>query len=211
MKTIIFFIFFGLSFFVNQDIALSQCKVVFCTCCEENLQFAVYPAGGGSAIATFWTDDHGCSIGNGINFSNGQSYQVVQIWPACDNNTSVYFTACVCGEDTLLVKLPCCLGGDGDKTNKDSNPVHFKLNQNFPNPFNPSTKIDFQVPAESSVKITVYDITGKVVDVILNTVVPAGNHNVIWNTNGKNLSSGVYFYKLESGSYSEEKKMLLIK
>jgi len=88
-------------------------------------------------------------------------------------------------------------------------PAKFSLNQNYPNPFNPSTKIDFEIPADGNVKLSVYDNSGKLVSVITNGFKAAGYYTVDFNAS--NLSSGVYFYKLESNTLSKVMKMSIIK
>jgi hypothetical protein len=88
-------------------------------------------------------------------------------------------------------------------------PTEYNLGQNFPNPFNPSTNIQFSVPKTEYVSIKVYDIIGNEVATLINQEVRPGNHQVQFNAN--KLSSGIYFYQLITGSYSETKKMNLIK
>ncbi len=88
-------------------------------------------------------------------------------------------------------------------------PDGFELKQNFPNPFNPSTKIRFALPANSNVILTVMDINGKVVAELYNGALKAGSYE--YDFNAKNLSSGIYFYKLSADNYSEVRKMSLIK
>lgn len=83
------------------------------------------------------------------------------------------------------------------------------LFQNFPNPFNPVTKINFVIPKQSKVKITVYDALGKVVREILNKELTPGEYEIEFN--GTNLSTGLYFYKLESDNFKEVKRMMLLK
>ena len=88
-------------------------------------------------------------------------------------------------------------------------PDKFSLFEAYPNPFNPSTTISFELPTNSDVKISIYDISGKHVETIVNNKMQAGAHEVTWNASA--YSSGVYIYKIESESYSETKKMILIK
>jgi hypothetical protein len=90
-----------------------------------------------------------------------------------------------------------------------SNPVKFSLSQNYPNPFNPVTKIDFTLPVNSNVKIIVYDITGKVINTLVNEAKTAGFHTVVFNAS--NLSSGVYFYSMTTESFKDIKKLTVIK
>ncbi|HPS64027.1 MAG TPA: S8/S53 family peptidase [Ignavibacteria bacterium] len=88
-------------------------------------------------------------------------------------------------------------------------PTVYNLFNNYPNPFNPSTKIKFALPSKDFVSLKVYDITGKLVSTLVNSAMEAGNYNVEFNA--ANLSSGIYFYKLETAGYSNVKKMILIK
>lgn len=88
-------------------------------------------------------------------------------------------------------------------------PNKFVLGQNYPNPFNPATKISFSLPQAGNVKMSVYDVLGNEIAVLVNEVKPAGNYSVTFE--GTGLSSGIYFYKIESGDFSQTKKMLLVK
>ena len=88
-------------------------------------------------------------------------------------------------------------------------PTEFALGQNYPNPFNPATKIKYSVPQNSLVTIAVYDLTGQEVALLLNEVKEAGNYEI--NFDASQLSSGVYFYKMSSNSFSQVKKMSILK
>jgi hypothetical protein len=88
-------------------------------------------------------------------------------------------------------------------------PVEITLNQNYPNPFNPSTSIRFSLPASDMVTIQVYSITGQLIATLLNETRSAGFHTV--NFDATNLSSGIYVYRLTTGTQSLTKKMLLMK
>jgi photosystem II stability/assembly factor-like uncharacterized protein len=88
-------------------------------------------------------------------------------------------------------------------------PEKFNLSQNYPNPFNPATKISFAVPQAQNVKLAVYDMTGKEVALLVNGNLSAGTYEYTYEA--KNLNSGVYFYRLTAGNYTETKKMSLIK
>jgi hypothetical protein len=87
--------------------------------------------------------------------------------------------------------------------------ANYKLYQNYPNPFNPSTTIEFDLPKASDIRIEVYKITGQKVQTLLNEKLSVGNHKVEFNA--QNLSSGVYFYRIEAGEYEEVRKMILLK
>jgi len=86
---------------------------------------------------------------------------------------------------------------------------NFTLSNNYPNPFNPSTKIEYSLPTNEYVSLKVYDIIGREVATLINKQQSAGNHDVHFNAS--NLTSGVYFYKIEAGSFASVKKMLLLK
>ncbi len=88
-------------------------------------------------------------------------------------------------------------------------PDKFELSQNYPNPFNPTTHFGFRIAEFGLVRLTVYDVLGKEVQVLVNEELQPGSYEAEWNA--ADYPSGVYYYKLESGSYSETKKMVLIK
>ncbi|MEO8513665.1 MAG: T9SS type A sorting domain-containing protein [Ignavibacteria bacterium] len=88
-------------------------------------------------------------------------------------------------------------------------PDEYSLSQNYPNPFNPSTKISYQLPNAGNVKISIYDALGQNVSVLVNKSQNAGNYSIEWNAG--NLPSGVYIYKIEAGSFTDSKKMILVK
>ena len=85
----------------------------------------------------------------------------------------------------------------------------YSLAQNFPNPFNPVTKIQFNIPKSSNVKLTIYDALGKAVSVLLGENMEAGIHSAVWD--GTDFSSGVYYYRIEAGEFNETRKMILMK
>jgi hypothetical protein len=88
-------------------------------------------------------------------------------------------------------------------------PVEFTLAQNYPNPFNPSTILSYQLPTAGHVDLRVYDVLGREVAVLVNGVQTAGTHSVTFNASS--LATGVYMYRLTSGSMTDVKKMLLMK
>jgi hypothetical protein len=85
----------------------------------------------------------------------------------------------------------------------------FKLYKNYPNPFNPSTQIEYVLRKSEHVTITIYNTLGQEIETLVNTPMPIGHHQVAFN--GQNLPSGVYFYRLEAGEYVQTRKMLLVK
>ncbi len=93
-------------------------------------------------------------------------------------------------------------------------PGKFELSQNYPNPFNPSTKFDFSLPKLTNVVIKIYDINGREIKTLVNEKMNAGKYKVDWNSvdnAGAKVSSGVYFYKINAGNFTETKKMILVK
>jgi hypothetical protein len=88
-------------------------------------------------------------------------------------------------------------------------PTDFMLSQNYPNPFNPSTTIDFHIMEPGQVTLTIYNALGKEVAVAADDYYSAGSHSVYFNAS--DLPSGVYFYRIETGSFAETKKMTLLK
>ena len=88
-------------------------------------------------------------------------------------------------------------------------PDKFELLQNYPNPFNPATSIKFSLPKDNFVTLKVFNILGEIVKLLVNEEQKAGIHNVEFDAS--NLSSGVYFYKLEAGNFTSIKKMMFIK
>ncbi len=88
-------------------------------------------------------------------------------------------------------------------------PTELSLQQNYPNPFNPSTTIRFGLTQQLLVTLKIFNILGQEVATLVNEEKPAGSYEVNWNAS--NLSSGVYFYRLQTGSFVEAKKMMLLK
>jgi hypothetical protein len=105
----------------------------------------------------------------------------------------------------VVVGFNCPIGGIGTI----EVPNHYILKQNYPNPFNPSTTIKFGIPRSEVVKLVVYDILGREVRTLVNEMKTSGTYEVTFDASM--LSSGVYFYKLETPSFSETKRMLLVK
>jgi hypothetical protein len=88
-------------------------------------------------------------------------------------------------------------------------PLHFSLSQNYPNPFNPATKIKFSVPEDGNAKITVYNSIGQRIAQLINRFVKAGSYEI--NFDASDLPSGVYIYQLQTGSFMDTKKMILLR
>ena len=120
--------------------------------------------------------------------SNGIVY-----WMVASNDT-------VTMEDSVTVDI---------KDKFDYQPNEFALEQNYPNPFNPTTTINYSVPRTAVVTLKVYDILGREIATLVNEEKPAGNYSV--NFNASNLSSDIYFYRMQAGTFVETKKLTLLK
>jgi hypothetical protein len=102
------------------------------------------------------------------------------------------------------------LAGANDHSTPDALiPVDFFLNQSYPNPFNASATIDYGLPQDSHVSIDIYDILGGQVASLVNEDQTAGYHQVTWNAG--TVPSGVYFYRIDAGTFIATKKMILMK
>src|SRR5262249_5770128 len=89
------------------------------------------------------------------------------------------------------------------------NPQSFNLSQNYPNPFNPTTAITYQLSAVSQVSLRVFDILGQEVATLVNEQKQPGTYSVAWDAS--DVSSGVYLYRLQTGNFTETKKLVLLK
>ena len=123
---------------------------------------------------------------------------LIPLW--MDNSSGLYqvWTARVPISSLVSVKAPKQI------------PAEFRLEQNFPNPFNPSTTIIYHIPEQSFVSLTLYDVLGNKIETLVQREQSAGEHYV--NFSAQNvLSSGVYFYRLDAGKYSAYKKLMILK
>lgn len=94
-----------------------------------------------------------------------------------------------------------------------SQPKDFQLSQNFPNPFNPATSFEFELPQEVQVKITIMNLLGQKIKTLVDQHLPAGRYHATWhgdNDKGSQVATGIYFYMMESGSFRDIKKMILV-
>lgn len=90
-----------------------------------------------------------------------------------------------------------------------SNMDNYILNQNYPNPFNPITTISYHLPKSSFIKLSIYDIKGKLVKTLVNEKKGAGSYSIEWNA--ENISSGIYFYQIKAGEFISVRKCLVVK
>jgi hypothetical protein len=150
-------------------------------------------------VASFDADLTGLEGGSAVVFASGfldpsmnQDGEPFGIFAALSDGTVVGFGTVTSNEENNTVV-----------------PVEYGLQQNYPNPFNPSTNIQFSIPEQQLVQLKVYNVIGQEVATLVNDVMNRGNYSVTFDA--VNYSSGVYFYKLETGKFSEVKKMILTK
>lgn len=112
--------------------------------------------------------------------------------------------------DTVLVK-PYYGGLTDAESVRETVPPQFELKQNYPNPFNPTTNVEFRIAAEMPVSVTVYDALGRTVAVLVNGVLREGEYHVSFGAGSEALSSGVYYCTLQSSTFSQTQRMVLIR
>ena len=116
----------------------------------------------------------------------------------------------VSSDDQIIVRVGNAVLG----VESEALPTEFVLGQNYPNPFNPMTQISYQIPQDSDVNITIYDLMGHKIKSLINSSQKAGYKSIFWNaTNeiGSPVAAGMYIYTIEAGSFRQSKKMLLLK
>ena len=135
------------------------------------------------------------------------TYQITQPGPLyigiqCVSNDAFFF----CVDDVLVT--------GGDVNDLEVPVVATALHNNYPNPFNPETTISYSVKETGPVTIDVYNVKGQLVKTLVKGIQEPGNHTIVWNgtdNNGRAVSSGVYYYKMNAGKYSSTKKMIMMK
>lgn len=172
---------------------------------------------------TFIDDDGNNTLSYSATLNNGSS---LPVWLSFDS-TDLTFSGTPTAAGTYTIKVTTFdtakasasttfnlivspLTGVAEGNN--SFPESFSLGQNYPNPFNPTTIIRYQLPVASKVKLIVYNLLGQKIKTLIDSFQSAGEHSLVWDaTDDKNrtVSSGVYFYKMETNKMSYQKKMLL--
>lgn len=142
---------------------------------------------------------------------NGGTNWTQQISNTTNDLKQVYFINSTTGYavGTTGTILKTTTGGVGIIRLESSVPEKYSLSQNYPNPFNPTTTVRFDLSKNSHTKLTIYDITGKVVDVLINSELQSGAYEITWDAT--NYSSGVYFYRIETSGFVDMKRMVLVK
>jgi hypothetical protein len=110
-----------------------------------------------------------------------------------------------------------CIKDETELSNINETPtlaVSFKVYDNFPNPFNPTTTLQYDLPEDATVKIMIYDLMGREVKTLVNNQQTAGFKSIIWNASnnlGQPVSAGMYLYRISAGEFHSVKKMVLLK
>ena len=152
------------------------------------------PSGNAVTFTFFYTAPH--STGTIILYANGNSVNFDGI---ADQQDMWNFAA---NKNVVIIPSVTGIADNNHITN-------YILNQNYPNPFNPSTRISFSLPIASRVNLEVYNEIGQKVKMLVNEFKSAGNYS--YDFNAENFASGVYYYRLSAGNFSEIKKMILLK
>jgi hypothetical protein len=145
-----------------------------------------------------------------IHYNGLSNSQDVPVAVGVDPNGNVFSTGnsldFTTGYDIAIIKYIQTPTAVDDEI---ENLISFSLEQNYPNPFNPSTNIQYTISSNQFVKLKVYDLLGREVATLVNEEKSAGSYKVEFDAS--HLSSGIYFYKLNSGSFTETKKMILLR
>ena len=170
------------------------------------------------------------SSNGGINWSeldllstqlNTAQHQTTAFTPNCsqwgrksvavpDGTNRIRFNAISAADNNLYIDSLCILCITGIHQNQQSTkPQVYDISQNYPNPFNPTTNIKYQIPNNSFVSLKIFDVLGREVTTLVNEKQNAGRYEVSWDAT--NYPSGVYFYTIKAGDFTQTKKMLLIK
>jgi len=168
----------------------------------------IFPQQGSTKKDT--TDVHGFYSISGL--LEGDNYTLRAVHAGYD--TATYYGVTISSDTTInfeLYKKPVGVEIAGDEKVV---PRVYSLSQNFPNPFNLKTTIKLALPQDSQVRLKVYNVAGQLVKTILDKGMKAGYHLLSWdgrNNFGQRLSSGIYFLRVEAGSFKSTKRMILLR
>lgn len=158
-------------------------------------------------------DDGMDSVPNG--FVQGNPYQIKLFINSTQQELSDIHYQLLSGSETFISGNSAVLNISHSVSNDENNlPKVTSLYGNYPNPFNPSTTISFSLKEESNVCIEIYNIKGQLVRTLINQKMGSGKYSMVWegkDSANKNVSSGVYFYRMKTDRYTSHKKMLLMK
>lgn len=208
--------FINISIFILflSNFALSQCKL------QGVVDNQVCNGSGESGVTVSLYDCNGTFIASTTS-GDGGSFSFDNISPGCYNLVGTKVCETKGEQDNYQHTCPpsgssyFCMGGQlcdhGQIKGNNSliNLKTYKLLQNFPNPFNPVTVIQYDIPKESFVTLKIYDVAGKEIKELVNEMQVTGSYKVSFNA--VELPSGIYFYTLKAGDFTETKRMLLVK
>jgi hypothetical protein len=163
----------------------------------------------------FITPEHGwATTYNGIVYTldGGNTWQNQLVTPNVQMLRFAYAPGGVLwagGSNTALLKFSEPVLVSVQERRTDSIPAKFSLEQNYPNPFNPETTISYEVSRRSHVVMKIFDLTGREVASLVDEVKEPGSYQVQWDA--RSMASGVYFYRLEAGSFKQTRKMTLVR
>ena len=189
---------------VQTIIPSNSSKIYYGTDVEKTFQISAYDFNGDALSYTWYFDN---VADNDI---TGDEYFI--------NTANIaegdHQLKCVVSDETNIINVIWVMNIDAaTSVEGESLPIEFSLSQNYPNPFNPLTVIRYSIPAGTrhavSVQLRIYDILGNEVATLVNEQQSPGYYERTWNA--IDISSGIYFYKLECGNYREIKKMILLK
>ena len=156
-----------------------------------------------TVVASFQADLSGLGGGAAVVFASGF------LDPAGNNDGAAFGLFAALPNGTVVTLPPAATMTDAEMDKALGVPAVASLGQNYPNPFNPMTTIEFALPSESRVSLKVYDTRGRLVRDLVNEVRAAGAHAVTFD--GRGLASGLYFYRIEAGDFSDVGRMTLVK
>ncbi len=164
----------------------------------------LYVIGGVLNSASNWT--WYCDSCSGVQIGTGDTLTVTPV-----RTTKYFVSASGCGVQTTCKSITITVDTLATQIEfLNENNIHdFSLYQNYPNPFNPTTIIKYQLPMFEKIKITVFDVLGREVETLIDDEKPKGSYSIEFNASG--LASGIYFYRMQTGSYVETKKLILLK
>ncbi|MCF8261511.1 MAG: lamin tail domain-containing protein [Melioribacteraceae bacterium] len=175
----------------------------------------VNPANSDTLVEVFWGEATALT-GNAIYFGFPNTVSGLTISGSIDQSVTRKINSSKWDTHTYITKNETSYFSPGidaplttDIKKSEGLPETYKLAQNYPNPFNPATNITFAIPNTEKVSLRIYDVLGREVATLVNKELGAGNYTFNWNASA--LASGIYFYKLNTASFSTVKKMMLLK
>ncbi len=181
------------------------------------IQAVIKTKSGISSASVLWTSDTTTGFNSEpMQFISGDT--AIGYIPAQPDSTVIFYYLSASSNSGKTVAKPL-VAPDGfykfvvensvTNSEDDFHPEVFYLSQNYPNPFNPATTIKYSIPASSFIQLKVYDVLGNEISTLINEEKSSGNHEVTFDAAG--LPSGIYFYTIEAGLFTESKKMILLK